>query len=770
MDILGIDLGTRYSCCSIWKNSKLELICDNSNNYLIPSIVSFYKSLRLVGNDALVLKETNPRNTIYDIKRIIGSEITDDFKNTVTFMIDDKIRTDHGDYMPEEISAFILSEIKKNAERQLQKECKKAVITVPAYFKDNQRQATLNAAKIAGLEVIKIINEPTAASIAYGILNKQTNKKIMVYDLGAGTLDVSLVHINNGMYEVLGVCGNTSLGGEDFDIVLMDYIIKDFCKKNKYNEIIISDLNKYKLKQIIENAKKSLSSVEKILICMNEFYDGISIIFNLTRKLLQQICHHLLILCLKPINDLLELTNIKTESIDEVVLIGGSTKIPKLRKNIAKLLKCKINTSLNPDISVSMGAAIYGYIMEHNDNPFSEDIALLDILPLSLGVEVLSKHMCIILKKGTIIPVTRNKLFTLDNQNETSALIKIYEGERKLSENNTLLGTLLLENLNKPKINIIFSINTNGMLDVSVTDKRSGNSNHILINRKTLSDNEITEIIKNGKENEDIDNIYVSKIKIIHEIKSMINNIKENLKDADLDANKILVDLLNYEEYINNITFDNLHGLEEKLEEIKKKYVFLIFEKDNCNFTCYEKSVGVLIHGEDDDIIHENLKDNIFDDIKEQLLSLCKNINEIINNPYNSFNEKDIENLNDYIETIYLWIYGTMSENKVEYENKIKELTSYSEKILLTCESNNFNSKNELQMTCLTLLNAIENEYITYESDKLKNKIEKIMLWFNENQECENEIYDKKINKINNLCNKLYDEHVLLKINLNRIN
>jgi len=511
--VLGIDLGTRFSCVSIWRNKRFEIICDQFGNRTVPSVVAFYRSAKLVGHNALSMKEINPENTIYDIKRIIGRRMDDpvieQIKKLISYdIVDDEsqhhnilVQLDKKDttithkriYRPEEICAQILIEIKRMAFDYLKQEVVKAVITVPAYYNDAQRQATLDAAKIAGLDVLKIINEPTAAALAYGLGSKQWRKtsndkitrvggNVIMYDLGAGTLDVSLMNISNGVFRTLAVGGNTNLGGEDIDYLVMNHILLEFRRQNRIKDLKISKLAQLKLKNSVENAKKILSTAEKAVVCVDDFYNGKKIYHVLTREIFEMINNELFIMCIKPLKDVLESAALTKDDIDDVVLVGGSTRIPKIQKLILEFFQGtnikRLTTSLNPDEVVSAGASIYGYIMTHKEDPFSENLVLLDITPLSLGIETLQKQMTVIIPRNTVIPTRKTKVFSTDTDYQNMVSIKIFEGERKLTKNNFHVGTFDLTGFEKgprgfPTIKITFHIDINGILQVTAHEKRS---------------------------------------------------------------------------------------------------------------------------------------------------------------------------------------------------------------------------------------------------------------------------------------------------------
>lgn len=852
--VIGIDLGTRFSCVSIWRNKSFEIICDQFGNRTIPSVVAFYKSAKLVGHNALSMKEVNPANTIYDIKRIIGRRMTDPVidqcKKLIPYeIIDDQsehhnilVRLDKKDisrktlYTPEEICSQILLEIKKMASTYLQKEVTKAVITVPAYFNDSQRQATLDAGKIAGLNVLKIINEPTAAALAYGLGNKYWEKKpinsqllgnkskiqqkmnyksiggnIIMYDLGAGTLDVVLMNISNGVFRNLAVSGNNHLGGEDIDYLIMNHVIIEFQKQNRIKELKISKLAQLKLKNSVENAKKILSATDKAVICVDDFCNGKKLYHVITREFFELICNELFIMCIKPLNDVMESAKLNKEDIDEVILVGGSTRIPKIQKLILDYFSGtkikRLTISLNPDEVVSAGASIYGYIMTHKDDPFSKDLFLADITPLSLGVETLQKQMTVIIPRNTVIPTKKIKVFTTDTDNQDTVSIKIFEGERKLTKNNFHVGTFDLTGFEKgprgyPIIRITFHIDLNGILQVTAHEKRSDVQNSVQITstwgaKGRMSKDDIDNIIKEAEKYEQIDTVYSTKIGLLHKINNICNAILINLKDdafslTNADKKKIRTEVKNNLKWIKNKELSelNVNELEKRDENLSKKYAPLIAlsNKKNEKFKDTNQSSNIAeIYGDDDDneSLQQYEKIQIPNDpseyekeeikaLKKTISDLGKNILSVINNPISNFSEEDIITMSDYIGSVHIWLYTTTASTTIEFIAKINEINKFTEEIMKKYEekkmfekNDNFTAREELQLTCLTLNTSIKNNFFSVKKndiDKLSKFINETMIWLLTHQNEESSLYQERLNEISEMCNSMYHETHKMKV------
>jgi len=813
--VIGIDLGTRNSCVGIWRNKRFEIIPDQYGNRTMPSIVSFHGLYKTVGANALAMKDISPKNTIYDIKRIIGRKYDDEqiinTKKLLTYDISDNdnniaIELENTvlrkkTYYPEEICSFILAEIKKNATNYLKSDVSDAVITVPGYFSDLQRQATLDAARIAGLNVIKIINEPTAAALAYGLGSKEwkncTGGNVIVYDLGAGTLDVSLINIKNGMFKVLAVTGNSHLGGEDFDYVIMNHVINDFKRKNHIENLEISPLSKLKLKNSVENAKKMLSSVVSSIICVDDFYKENKLYYVLTREKFELICNELFLMCIQSLNDVLQSASFDIHKIDDVIICGGSTRILKIQELILNFFKgTKINhliCSLNPDEVVSAGASIYGYIITNNDDPFTENINLLDIVPLSLGVEILQKQMSVVIPRNSVIPTKKTKIYSTDTDEQSSIIIKIYEGERKLTKHNVHIANFELSGFHKgpkgnPRINITFHVDINGILQVTAHEKRSGVENSIKITSSNsakgrLSQNEIEQLINEAQMNEEFDSLYVMKLNLNHQISNNCTLILSNINNEmctipTAEKKKIKSEIKKIQkQLLDDLSIDELKNISEKIHKNYTSYIIQI-NKENSEFKCNTTNVGSHIHDNDDVetykydaiVIPNDASDYEVEEIKtlkKSISNLCNDIKSIITNPVSKFIEDDIMLMSDYIDSVQIWLFTTNAKATKDFVVKMNEVHQFTEEIMKKYENKEifeinekFTQKDELEMVCCTINNSIKENYFllnTSDMEKLVTKITDTMKWIHDYPNEHEDIYINKKIEIKNLCNEVYN-------------
>jgi len=522
--ILGIDLGTTYSCVGIWKNRKVEIIPNEIGERTTPSIVSFDKNERLIGKAAK--NKNKNKNIIYDAKRLIGrnyndKEIQEDMKYWPFKVIKDdnnrplfEIKYDDGiieKFYPEEISSMILSKLKKNAKDFCGSEIKKAIITVPAYFNDLQRQCTKNAGKIAGLDVIRIINEPTAAAIAYGLQNNNNEKKyILVFDFGGGTLDVTILLLNKKIFEVKSTCGNSHLGGEDLDNEIMKYCINEF--KNETN-IDLSNNKKVinRLKNICEKTKIYLSTTQETTLNIDNITTGKDLNIEITRGTFEEMCQKYFYKCFEIIKQALKDANLKKEQIDDIVLVGGSSRIPKIQEMIQNYFNKTPHKTINPDEAIASGAAIIGATRNNLNDIELKDLKIIDITSLSLGIGLSNGEMDVIIPKNSKIPCKKTINYRTIKDNQKKIILKIYQGERKYSKSNIYLGNCVLNNIPpKPKgsilINVTFSIDVNGVLKVSAIENSGGIENEIKI-----------DMIYNGLNKEKIEELVEKNDKIIEE-------------------------------------------------------------------------------------------------------------------------------------------------------------------------------------------------------------------------------------------------------------
>ena len=815
--VLGIDLGTRFSCVSVWRDKKLEIITDSFGNKTVPSVVAFYKSARLIGHNALSIKDLNPLNTIYDVKRIIGRRSNDpaieQTKKIVSYIISNdeenvSVELDGSveslshkkHYHPEEISAMILTELKRMAKNYLGREVNKAVITVPAYFNDSQRQATMDAAKIAGLDVIKIINEPTAAALAYGLGSRNFKKEggnILIYDFGAGTLDVSLINISDGVFKTLSVSGNTHLGGEDIDYLLMSHVISDFRKKHKLKKFELSQIQNSRLKNICETAKKILSSSDKTIVCLEDFHEGLKLYSVLSRQDMNRICNELFILAIKPIHDAIESAELTKNDIDDVVLVGGTTKVPRVRDMILQYFEGSriknLNMSLNPDEVVSAGAAIYGYVMENKDDPFSENIVLLDITPLSLGIETLQKQMTVIIPRNSVIPTTKTQTFSTDTDFQDTVTIRIFEGERKLTRNNHLVGTFDLSGFEKgprghPVIKITFKIDSNGILSVSAEEKNSGANNFINITsnwgaKGRLSKKDIDQLIKEASEYERIDSVYNQKINFIYKINSISQIVLRNIEDdafllSPSEKKRIRKDIKSsikiLDSDLSKISIELLKTTCIRLSDKYSHMMININKNDNDMKSMNSKIDAAKVHGDDDEDIEDyhhvetdtDYSQEEIKNLKSTITTMINDIMAVINNPITKLMKEHIDTIQDYLDTVNIWLWTTSDNNTSVYVNKIDEINVFTQEILNEYENkeifddtNNFSSRDELQITCKTLSNSLKSNFFSLnekEVDRLKDLINETICWLIENPEEDDIVYANKMSEISTVCDNIY--------------
>jgi len=837
--IVGIDLGTTTSCVCYWREGNCVVIPDEKGNKTIPSYVGYTNKSRYVGIDAKNQSLLNS-NVYYEVKRLIGRKYSDQDvqreKELLSYEICENKESgnillkstldNNRTFTPEEISSSILSKLKLQASDYFKRKITKAIITIPARFTDAQRQATLDAAKIAGLECVRTIHEPTAAAMAYGLTNRKLKPNeilnIIVYDLGGGTLDVSIVEIStnkdgDNIFTVIGSAGNTHLGGADFDAKLVSFSLRKFKTINKIDKLDdLPAVSLQKLKQSCENAKKILSTKNKTYIAVKEFYNDLDLFFPITRNDFETICSDLILLCLKPVEDALESCGMSVDDIHELILVGGMTRMPMIMSKLKLRFNLTPNNSLNPDEAIAAGAAIQGYILSAKDNPFSESVTLLDITPLSLGVETVGGVMDVLIPRNTVIPYSISKMYTTDSDYEKSVLIKIFEGERLMTSDNIFVGEFELSNIPPeprgiPEIEVSFNVDINGIITVTAEESDTHEKSSIIVNTNKggLTKEQIENLVIEAQELEARDEIErVLRLKF-YQIDDICSNIKinignKNFKLSKTDQEIIETDIKNTDKWLKEKKyFDRtMDELNETLDSLKKKYGVLIVrgrldDDDNTINANASKTEATNIYDdeiEDDKEKYIEMKEledlgligltdpeiSELKELKKSLNDLCYSIFDIIENPSFVIEKEHKKELRDFIDDALLWICSHDKPTKADYKVKIDEINEACDKILQVYEGKNSQifvdefseiktKLDELENLCLTVKVLIDSGTLPIKAQiisELENKINRYLddIYNDIYADLSDNILQEKIDEINfisnNLFNKLQGLHI----------